>query len=166
MLTGVCLWMYKNISGKVYIKTFDGFDLYQDGKMVYFSSAKAKELLAFLVDRKGRFVPLSQLAENLFENEKDIRKAKRLVHTAFNRLTKTLKSYEIEDILKRGRGVYAVDCSRILCDSYEMEARTEGSSNFFLGEYMPEYSWAEVTLSNLLRKYYDENQLPDHEGDS
>lgn len=47
-----------------------------------------------------------------------------------------------------------------------MEARTEGSSNFFLGEYMPEYSWAEVTLSNLLRKYYDENQLPDHEGDS
>ena len=60
MLTGVCLWMYKNVSGKVYIKTFDGFDLYKDGKMVYFSSAKAKELLAFLVDRKGRFVPLSQ----------------------------------------------------------------------------------------------------------
>ncbi len=158
--------MYRNVPGKVYIKTFDGFDLYKDGKMIYFSSAKSKELLAFLVDRKGKYVPLSQLAENLFENEKDARKAKRLVHTAFNRLTKTLKSYEIEDILKRERGIYAVDCARIVCDSYEMEEHIEESSNFFLGEYMPEYSWAEVTLSNLLRKYYDENQMPDHEADS
>lgn len=158
--------MFKNISGKVYLKTFDGFDLYKDGQMIYFSSAKAKELLAYLVDRKGRYVTLGQLAETLFENENDKRKAKKLVHTAYNRLTKTLESNEIEKILKKGRGVYAIDCSYVICDSYEMQARTEGISNYFLGEYMPEYSWAEVTLSNLIREYYDENQLPDTGSDT
>lgn len=156
--------MYDQISGKVYLKTFDGFDLYKDGQMLYFSSAKAKELLAYLVDRKGKYVTLSQLAETLFENESDKRKAKKMVHTIYNRLTKTLKSYEIENILKKGRGVYAIECSHVICDSYEMEAHTEGFSNYFLGEYMPEYSWAEVTLSNLIRDYYDENHIFDSEG--
>ncbi len=158
--------MYKNIPGKVYLKTFDGFDLYKDGQMLYFSSAKAKELLAYLVDRKGKYVTLGQLAETLFENEIDKRKANKLVHTAYNRLTKTLKSYEIENILRKGRGIYAIDCSHVICDSYEMEARTEGVSNYFLGEYMPEYSWAEVTLSNLIRDYYDENQISDSGGET
>ena len=105
-------------------------------------------------------------AEQLQGNPSRLRQLQTEAIRFIDSMHSQLKSYEIEDILKRGRGIYAVDCSRILCDSYEMEARTEGSSNFFLGEYMPEYSWAEVTLSNLLRKYYDENQLPDHEGDS
>jgi len=153
--------MYKNVPGKVYVKTFDGFDLYSDGEMVYFSSAKSKEFLAYLIDRKGKYATLSQLADTLFENEIDKVKAKKLVHTAYNRLTKTLKSYGIEKILKKGRGFYAVDLEHIICDSYEMEARTEGVSNYFLGEYMPEYSWAEVTLSNLIQDYFDENHMGD-----
>ena len=54
-----------------------------------------------------------------------------------------------------------MDLEHIICDSYEMEARTEGVSNYFLGEYMPEYSWAEVTLSNLIQDYFDENDMGD-----
>lgn len=158
--------MFRNIPGKVYMKTFDGFDLYKNGQMIYFSSAKAKELLAYLVDWRGRYVTLGQLAETLFENENDKRKAKKLVHTAYNRLTKTLKSNEIENILKKGRGTYSIDCSFVICDSYEMQERIEGVSNYFLGEYMPEYSWAEVTLSNLIQEYYDQNQISDSLGDT
>ena len=69
--------MYKNVPGKVYVKTFDGFDLYSGGELVYFSSAKSKEFLAYLVDRKGKYATLSQLADTLFENEMDKVKAKK-----------------------------------------------------------------------------------------
>ena len=58
--------MYRKISSKesnkVYIKTFDGFDLYYKGKAIYFSNSKAKELLAILVDHGGKEVSLAQLA--------------------------------------------------------------------------------------------------------
>ena len=45
-----------------------------------------------------------------------------------------------------------------LCDSYDMVRQVQGASNFFVGEYMPEYSWAEVTLSNLIRDYFEEGE--------
>ena len=41
--------MFDITSDKVYVKTFGGFDLYYQGELIYFSSSKAKELLAILV---------------------------------------------------------------------------------------------------------------------
>lgn len=46
----------------------------------------------------------------------------------------------------------------MVCDSYDMVRQVQGASNFFVGEYMPEYSWAEVTLSNLIRDYFEEGE--------
>ena len=111
--------MYRKISlvdaEKAYIKTFGGFDLYYRGKEIDFSNAKAKELLAVLVDQGGREVSLHEMAQILSDGEDD-ETARQAVHVAWSRLKKTLVSYG-------------------------------------LGEYMPEYSWAEVTLSYLLQKF-------------
>ena len=51
--------MFDITSDKVYVKTFGGFDLYYQGELIYFSSSKAKELLAILVDWSGKEVTLS-----------------------------------------------------------------------------------------------------------
>ena len=48
-----------------------GFDLYYKGELIYFSSGKAKELLAILVDWSGKEVTLSHLAEILNEGERN-----------------------------------------------------------------------------------------------
>lgn len=62
--------MYRKISlvdaEKVYIKTFGGFDLYYRGKEIDFSNAKAKELLAVLVDQGGREISLHEMAQISF----------------------------------------------------------------------------------------------------
>ncbi|MDO5416759.1 MAG: hypothetical protein Q4F29_06130 [Lachnospiraceae bacterium] len=151
----------------VYVKTFGGFDLFADGKLVHFQSGKAKELLAVLVDQKGQAVRLSRLAELLFDEMGDEAAAKRAVHMAWHRLKQTLKEHDIEQIVTKGRGVYALDCSEISCDYYIMtgenhsgkkersrtEYRLDVGENSFTGEYMPEYSWAEVTLSYLMQYY-------------
>ena len=141
--------MFDITSDKVYVKTFGGFDLYYQGELIYFSSSKAKELLAILVDWSGKEVTLSHLAEILNEGERDETAAKQAVHLAWHRLKQTLKKYGIEKIVNK---------EAVVCDSYDMVRQVQGASNFFVGEYMPEYSWAEVTLSNLIRDYFEEGE--------
>lgn len=150
--------MFDITSDKVYVKTFGGFDLYYQGELIYFSSSKAKELLAILVDWSGKEVTLSHLAEILNEGERDETAAKQAVHLAWHRLKQTLKKYGIEKIVVKGRGTYAINKESVVCDSYDMVRQVQGASNFFVGEYMPEYSWAEVTLSNLIRDYFEEGE--------
>ena len=40
----------------IFIKTFGGFDVFVNRERIYFSSEKAKEMLAILVDRRGSSV--------------------------------------------------------------------------------------------------------------
>ena len=140
---------------EIFVKTFGGFDLYVDGKLIYFSNSKAKEFFAYLIDRKGNWVTLSQLAEVLFDSEQDSDQAKKRVHTTFRRLKKTLAAncVCVDELIMRKRGAYAVKTERISCDSYDLEKLQSSIMNLFLGEYMPEYSWAEMTLSVLLESY-------------
>lgn len=146
--------MYRRISSedpeKVYIKTFGGFDLYYKGKAIDFPNAKAKELLAVLVDRGGSEVSLREMAQILSEREED-ETAKQTVYSAWSKLRKTLNRYGLGDLVKKTEGAYVLDRSRIQCDCWEM--LEEGEDRYFMGEYMPEYSWAEVTLSWLLLKF-------------
>ena len=146
--------MYHKISlkdtEKVYIKTFGGFDLYYKGKEIDFPNARAKELLAVLVDQCGREISLRELARILSDREED-EAAKQAVHVAWFRLKKTLAGYGLGDIVKKSRGYYAVNRSRMICDCWKL--LEEGEDRYFMGEYMPEYSWAEITLSYLLQKF-------------
>ncbi len=113
--------MYRKISlvdaEKVYIKTFGGFDLYYRGKEIDFSNAKAKELLAVLVDQGGREISLHEMAQILSDGEDD-ETARQAVHVAWSRLKKTLVSYGLGDIVRKGRGFYALNRRRIRCDCW------------------------------------------------
>ena len=52
----------------IYARTFGYFDLFVDGKPIMFKSAKAKELLAFLIDRQGGTVTTDQIINVLWED--------------------------------------------------------------------------------------------------
>ena len=71
------------------------------------------------------------------------------VYQLFKDLTTTLKTVNAERILVRANGTYAVDVDSLDCDyfSYLKCGKPE-----FRGEYMSQYSWAEVTLASLLQK--------------
>lgn len=51
---------------KIFIQTFNGFDVFVDEERIYFSSRKSKELLAILVNKRGASVPLAELASLLY----------------------------------------------------------------------------------------------------
>ena len=46
---------------KVYIQTFYGFDVFVNGRVIYFPSKKSKELLAILINQRGGSVSLAQV---------------------------------------------------------------------------------------------------------
>ena len=154
-LMGVTTLMSVVKNAKIFVKTFDGFDVYVNGRLIYFPSSKAKEMLAVLVEKRGSSVSLSQMTYLLYESIEE-KTAKNNLRVIYYRLRRNLEEYGIEHILIKKRGSYAVDTELFLCDFYEF---IEGSPDYitlFSGSYMPEYSWAEDTLpylKNLYRKY-------------
>ena len=46
-ITGVITLMSVVKNERIFVKTFDGFDVYVNGKLIYFPSSKAKEMLDF-----------------------------------------------------------------------------------------------------------------------
>lgn len=142
-------------SAKIFIKTFDGFDVYVNGKMIYFPSSKAKEMLAVMVEKRGSSVSLSQMTYLLYENIEEST-AKNNLRVIYHRLRQSMAEYGVDQILIKKRGSYAVDTELFVCDFYEFIKGNPEYITLFSGSYLPEYSWAEDMLPylrNLYRKY-------------
>lgn len=132
----------------VFVRTFGRFDVFVNGQLVEFSSAKAKELLALLVNNKGGAVSTEEAMAVIWENGGN----SSLCRTAAMRLRNTLAQYGISSILSEKGSVRCVDMSQFDCDYYLFLRGSKSAEMGFAGEYMTQYSWAEVTLSSLLEK--------------
>ena len=135
----------------IYVNTFGDFDLMVNGETVSFGRAKSKEMLAYLVDKKGKAATRKELATVLLEREDYSRATQDYLSKIVKELVNVLERVGAERILKRGLNSYAVDTDAFSCDYYEYEKEdaTPDELNRFRGEYMKQYSWAEVTLAKL-----------------
>ncbi|MDD6189978.1 MAG: response regulator [Firmicutes bacterium] len=128
------------------VKCFGNFEAYCDGKNLTFKRSKTKELLAFLIDRKGAGVSGREIASKLWsddgEGEKQHNYTRQLIHD----LRTTLDAAGCAEILKQNNYRYYLDINCIECDYYDY-LRT-GRPEFH-GEYMTQYSWAEETCGLL-----------------
>ena len=64
-------------------------------------------------------------------------------------LRATLASIGMEDVLIRSRGQWAVRTEKLDCDYYRLKNGDPAAINAYNGEYMKQYSWAEMTLAAL-----------------
>ena len=126
-----------------YIKTFGNFEVFVDGKPLTFEREKAREMLAYLVDRAGASVTTEQLAVVLWEDRAYDKTLKNYVSTVLGSLRKTLSKVGKEDILIKSRNHLSVDPEKVRCDAYDYEKGVMSAVNSFRGEYMVNYSWAE-----------------------
>ena len=137
---------------RVYARTFGYFDLFVNGRAVMFKSAKAKELLALLIDRRGGTLTTDQIISVLWEDRPNDESTQNLCSKITKTLQKELDEYGIGDILIQKRGVRSIDVERIDCDMFELMKGNNDAENCFLGDYMIEYSWAEDRLSALWKR--------------
>lgn len=139
-------------SKRIFARTFGHFDLFVDDKPIMFKSAKAKELLALLIDRQGGTVTTDQIIGTLWEDRPNDVSTQNLCSKVGKTLEKELKHYGVSEILVSSRGVRRVDTDKFDCDLYNLLEGDKKAAEQFIGEYMLEYSWAENRMA-LLEKY-------------
>ena len=139
----------ENKQGKLFIRTFDNFEVFFCGKPVAFRLQKTKEMLAYLVDRRGAFVSKDEMVTILWGGSED--KTSYLKQLQRD-LLQTVKLLGVENVLIRTRGAMGVIPDRLNCDYYNWLRGNGKGHNAFMGEYMHQYSWAEGTLANILHR--------------
>lgn len=131
----------------VQFRTFGRFDMFINEQPVSFSNAKAKELLAICVDRKGGIVKMEEAIDKLWENEPMSDNVKARYRKAVAYLNALFIEYRITDVFVSGYGSCHIEKDKVECDYFDF-LDSEDKPLFF-GEYMYEYSWAEETAAML-----------------
>lgn len=138
---------------KLQIRCFGNFDAYFEGKPIHFKRQKAKELLAYLVDRQGTSATIGEICAVLFENSNEEEKEKAALRIAWYELRTTLREYGVENILLHKKNSYAIDKNAIECDYYDYLEKNSDTQVSFIGRYMEQYSWAETTNAELHKNW-------------
>ena len=131
-------------SSHVQVRTFGEFDLMVDGNPVSFPRAKAKELLAYLIDRQGGTVSRAAAFAILFEDELYTRQRQKYMDVIIRSLRQTLEACGAGDILEMNRGGLRICPEKLDCDSYRFFSGEENTVKSYRGEYMNAYSWASM----------------------
>ena len=135
---------------RIRFQTMPSFDMFVDGKIVPITSAKSKEFLALLVDRKGSSMTLDYIVSILFEDKNDAT-GKAYFRVVLQRLNAVLKAHNIEELILHSKNQYSLNVDMVNCDYYDILDGNKKAMDSFVGEYMNEYSWAEDTCSVLFR---------------
>ena len=131
---------------RIKVKTFGDFEVFLGGKPIEFERSKSKELLAYLIDRKGASVTTERIASILFEDKNYDRSVKNMTTTIVSSLRNTLKKNGVEDILIKSWNQLSIDINKVKCDAYDFEKYDLVAINSYEGDYMFGYSWAEFSV--------------------
>lgn len=139
----------ESTENRLRVKTFGNFEVYTERGPLRFQNSKTKELMAYLVDRNGSLCTKQEIISVLWEDETD-----GLCHNSYMNkiradLIRTLKEEGYEDVLIAKRGILGIRPEKIDCDYFAyLQGATEGI-RAYRGEYMTQYSWAEMTHGTL-----------------
>ena len=129
------------------VQTFGNFEVYIDGIPISFKYSKTKELLAYLIDRRGALCTLAELQAVIFEDDGG--------HESYMKslrrdLLETLETIGCGNVIAQQRGKLGVVPDNLDCDYYDWcDGKRMGI--VWHGEYMVQYSWSEYTAGVLER---------------
>lgn len=137
---------YPLTSPRLRVQTFGNFEVFSDGQPVHFRRTRTKELFAYLIDRRGASSTMGELISILWEGRPDTPSVRSQLRSLIADLRSTLAGLGQEHVIRKQRDRIAVDPEQVDCDYYRYLA---GEEAIFRGEYMSNYSWAEMTLGGL-----------------
>ncbi|WP_458862741.1 response regulator [Acidaminobacterium chupaoyuni] len=136
-------------TSRIRIQCFGNFEIFADGRPVNFTYYKSKELLAYLVDRRGAACNTAELCSVLWEDKPDSAEMRKYLRKLLSDLSHSLSAVSAEDIFAKSRNQFAIVPEKVDCDYYGMLAQDLAAINTYTGEYMTQYSWAEMTLGSI-----------------
>ena len=132
-------------------KTFGPFSVLVDGRPLVFSSEKARELFALLVQKQGQILTAQEALDCIWDGREYDKGSNSVFRVTMMRLKDILEDAGVGSLLQSSsRGKY-LDTSQYKCDLNDFLAGDPAAIQRFNGEYLSEYSWGEETLALLLR---------------
>ena len=131
--------------------TFGNFEVFAAGAPVKFERKQAKEIFAYLVDKRGTSVTYPELAAALFEDDAYERTQQKNLQVYIASMLKTLHAVGADSVISRNRQGILVKADALDCDLYEFLKGNTIAINSYTGQYMNAYSWAEFTAGYLDR---------------
>lgn len=130
------------------VRAFGKLEVWAGEERLHFSSTKARELLALLIDRKGNEVSMDEVIELLWSDRPVDERTKRLYRKAIGEIRKMLSPHGMAAALETGWKCCRLNPQYVQCDYYDY---LQGKRDFpgSPGEYLKEYSWAEMTAAKL-----------------
>lgn len=135
----------KDSGRRVKFHCFGNFEVYIDGTPAKFKYSKTKEALAYLVDRSGSLCSNNEIIVALWEDDSHASYLKNIKRDMFD----VFSSVGLGDVLIKQRNQIGINRELVDCDYYDMQAGTAYALNSYRGEYMEQYSWAELTRGML-----------------
>ena len=134
----------------LYVQCFGNFEVFYNGTPVKFRRAKAKELFAYLVDRRGASATNGEIRAVLWgDNVENSERQRNYFSQCARDLRRKFGELGCEEIFIQKRDFYAVVPELIQCDYYSALNKDSKAIAAFHGEYMSQYEWAEERLGGL-----------------
>lgn len=126
------------------VRCFGTFDVFYKGESLSFSRSKTRELLAYLIDRRGSSVTSGELCAILWEDAQTDKKTGHYLQVIKKDLITTLEKIHMEKAFLYAWNKYRIDPEMFSCDYYDYLANKQEGVRAYNGEYMAQYSWGEV----------------------
>ena len=138
-----------NDKSLITIQCFGNFEVFSQNKIVKFKRSLSKEAFAYLVDRMGAGCTVGEICSILWEERTADKGLKSQCRVIMGALKRDLEKIGAGDVLVKNWNTWGIDTSKIECDYYNFLKTNGRESNSFNGEYMSQYSWAEMTTGRL-----------------
>ena len=144
---------YGSVLEEGFIKavTFGNFEVYCKGEPIKFGYKKTKELLAYLIDRRGALCSNNEIIAVIWEDDDFGTDRQDYLKKLKQDLTKTLGDLGYEDVVVKQRGQIGINPKRIECDYFKYLEGDSTILNSYQGEYMSQYSWAEYSIFKKIK---------------
>ncbi len=139
----------KRNTSRLFVRCFGNFEVFYNGTPLKFRYIKTKELLAYLVDRRGAATTVGELCAVLWEDKPDSLALRSQLRNLIADLTKVMKEAQCNSVIVKSRNSLAVNCNDIDCDYFSFLKKDAAAVNTYYGEYMSQYAWAEMTIGGL-----------------
>ncbi len=131
------------------IQCFGNFEVFRHENIVKFTRSLSKEALAYLIDRRGAGCTVGEICSVLWEDRHADKGLKAQCRVVMATLKRDLENAGAGDVIIKNWNTWGVDTSKVSCDYYDFLKGDSEAVSSFRGEYMSQYSWAEMTVGSL-----------------
>ncbi len=127
------------------IKCFGHFEIFFGDTPVNFKRTQCKEIVAYLVDKKGALVSEDELRFLLWSENEDSEKKKRYIRNIISDIRLAFKSCGVDDvIINNNKSFYCINKEKISCDYFDYLEGNKNITDEEKASYMEQYPWAEI----------------------